>query len=925
MRVLISLCFFFFLSLTTAQSQQKKAMTPAVYDQWSTIGNTQFSNDGLWISYELRKEEGDSQQCLFDASNDELHTFPNSKGGRISADNRYLVFQIHPPTDSLKAMRRRKVDKENLPVPSLAIFDFQNQQIDTIPRVASFSLPEKWSGALAYLLAPAIRDTTIADSLQAKKENEKNGFRLALRELTSKQEQTFPYVTEHTLAEEGAQILFTSKGDKNDFQAGVYIYDFEKGQLQNLLNSKGDYQKLCLDWNGKQAAFLHKHESNKDKTAYELYYWSKGNESATKIARAEAPFLPKEWQISQHGKLRFSKNKEKLFFGIAPAPIVQDSTLLEEEIVNVEVWHYQDKRIYPQQQIELEKDQKKTYDMVYHLRRKNFVQLGNTDTPHVLFADEGNANATLAYNDQPYLERISWEGFPSYRDVYWIDLKSGMKKRIAKELRAEVRLSPDAQYAYWYSTPDSAWYAWSATQQSIHLLHQSLNVPFYDELNDSPKHPWDYGIAGWTEKDKNILIYDRYDIWKMDPSGRKAPQRLTRGREAKTIYRYLKTDHETRFIDSKLPGLLHAHQEKDKNEAYYQINWNTGKTDLLISGNFAFSKKPLKAKDNNHWVFTAENYQTFPDLLYNQNGNFQESKKISLANIQQYEYNWGSIEPYTWTAPDGQILNGLLVKPENFDPSKKYPLLVNFYERSSDRLHRHRAPYPHRSSINYTYYASKGYVIFNPDVPYQVGYPGKSAERSVISGINDLLSKGFIDTERVGVQGHSWGGYQVAHLLTKTDIFRCAESGAPVVNMFSAYGGIRWRSGLSRMFQYEHTQSRIGATIWENPELYMENSPLFNLDKVNTPVLILHNDKDGAVPWYQGIEYFVGLRRLGKPSWLLNYNGEPHWPVKRQNRLDFNLRMEQFFDHYLMDAPMPSWMQRGVPAIEKGILQGLER
>ena len=155
-------------------------------------------------------------------------------------------------------------------------------------------------------------------------------------------------------------------------------------------------------------------------------------------------------------------------------------------------------------------------------------------------------------------------------------------------------------------------------------------------------------------------------------------------------------------------------------------------------------------------------------------------------------------------------------------------------------------------------------------------------------------------------------------------MFKCAESGAPVVNMISAYGGIRWGSGMSRQFQYEKTQSRLGATLWKNPELYIENSPVFNLDKVNTPVLILHNDEDGAVPWYQGIEYFVGLRRLGKPAWMLNYNGEPHWPVKWQNILDFNIRIEHFFDHYLMDAPMPRWMKRGVPALEKGILQGME-
>ena len=213
-------------------------------------------------------------------------------------------------------------------------------------------------------------------------------------------------------------------------------------------------------------------------------------------------------------------------------------------------------------------------------------------------------------------------------------------------------------------------------------------------------------------------------------------------------------------------------------------------------------------------------------------------------------------------------------------------------------------------------------MIFNPDVTYRIGYPGPSCEEDVLSGVKALTRDGYIDTTKMGIQGHSWGGYQIAHLLTKTDIFKCAEAGAPVVNMTSAYGGIRWESGMSRMFQYEKTQSRIGATLWEKPELYLENSPLFNIDKVNTPVLIMHNDGDGAVPWYQGIEYYTALRRLGKETWLLNYNGEPHWPVKWQNRLDFNIRMEQYFDHYLMDKPMPQWMVKGIPALEKGINKG---
>jgi len=322
-------------------------------------------------------------------------------------------------------------------------------------------------------------------------------------------------------------------------------------------------------------------------------------------------------------------------------------------------------------------------------------------------------------------------------------------------------------------------------------------------------------------------------------------------------------------------------------------------------------------------LFTKENFEIFPNLILT-NSTFRNQKQISDINPQQKEYKWGNIQLVDWKDDNGKTKTGLLVKPQDFDTSKQYPMMVNFYEKSSNRLYNHREPYPGRSTINYSYWANKGYLIFNPDIDYFEGKPGQSAYDDVVLGVNAMIDKGFVDEGKIGLQGHSWGGYQIAHIITKTDMFRCAEAGAPVVNMVSAYGGIRWGTGMSRMFQYERTQSRLGATLWEKPEVYLENSPIFNIDKINTPVLILHNDADGAVPWYQGIEFFVGMRRLGKPAWMLNYNDEPHWPVKRPNRIDFNIRLEQFFDHYLMDKPMPVWMSKGVPAVEKGINYGLE-
>jgi len=274
-----------------------------------------------------------------------------------------------------------------------------------------------------------------------------------------------------------------------------------------------------------------------------------------------------------------------------------------------------------------------------------------------------------------------------------------------------------------------------------------------------------------------------------------------------------------------------------------------------------------------------------------------------------------------WTSFSGEKLKGLLYKPENLDPNHKYPMVVYFYERNSELLNRHQHPSPSHSTINKTFYNSNGYLVFVPDITYRDGYPGQSAYNAIVSGTQHLINKyPFVDEKHIGLQGQSWGGYQTAYLITQTDMFAAGMAGAPVSNMTSAYGGIRWETGISRMSQYEHTQSRIGGTLWEKPLHYIENSPLFYAPKVNTPLLMMHNDNDGAVPWYQGIEYFVALRRLDKPVWMLTYNDEPHnlKTTSWANRVDLSTRMFQFFNHYLKGKPMPEWMEKGVPAIEKG-------
>ena len=928
MRQFQRLSFLLFITITHftfGQVESKKTLDYSDFLTWNRLEHQQLSNDGNWVAYNLQPVMGDPTLTIYNTAQKTSKSFERAEKPRFSADNEHLVFWLKPTQDSLKSMRRRKVKKDLLPKDTLCIYHLKLDSLEKLPKVQSYKLPDKWGGWIAYQLVPDKNRFPKNDSLRQskKRESKKEGSRLVIKKLSEGQSYFLDFAKHFTFAKEAPKFMAYSGGDERQLDPGVYLFDCKKSTFTPLHNGGTNYQKLTFSDNGKQVGFLANMDTTELKPApFDLFYCNlaEGTNSQV-IATNQSDFLPDSWIIGEHGDLQFSKDNTKLFFGIATPPVLQDTSILDEEIVHVEVWTYKDERLYPQQNVRLNQDKNKTYTCVYHFDKQEFVRLGKEELPEVRLGNEGNARYALAYNELPYLRQSSWEGWPVGKDIYLINVQTGKAKLVGNGIKGTPRFSPMAKYIYWYNAPDSAWFAHSVKEGWTHQLTKENIVPF-NELNDQPNYPYPYGIAGWTTNDDFVIINDRYDLWLIDPTNNIKANNMTLGRKNRHRYRYIKTDPDKRSIEEVGPLLLHVFNEKTKDEGYVWYDLHTTLKKELVKGPYRFSRSPVKAKEANAWIFKKESFNSYPDLYFSKD--LKASIAISEANPQQSEYNWGTIEPYQWTSLDGQRLEGLLVKPENFDPAKKYPMIVNFYERSSEGIHRHRAPFPGRSTISYSFYASRGYLIFNPDVPYKVGYPGESAYNAVISGVTSLVNEGFVDQENIALQGHSWGGYQIAYMLTRTNLFKCAESGAPVVNMISAYGGIRWGTGLSRMFQYEHTQSRIGGTLWETPLRYIENSPIFTLDKINTPVLILHNDKDGHVPWYQGIEFFVAMRRLGKPAWMLNYNGEPHWPVKLQNRIDFQTRMSQFFDYYLKGTSMPQWMDRGVPAMEKGIKQGID-
>jgi dipeptidyl aminopeptidase/acylaminoacyl peptidase len=927
---------------------QKKVLDHSVYDGWQSISTKVISNDGKWAVYTISPQEGDGELVIQNLKSLEKITVPRGTNPTISEDSKNVVFLIKPLYKDTRQAKIKKKKPDDMPKDSLGIVELDKRDITKIPRVKSYKMPEKDFGYVAYQLEKPLADTTRKKKEEKKKDDKKKdsfedaeddpkaggsggeeGTELVVRNLKTDATTSFKYVTDYTLSKKNNQLLFVTTGSKKDSinKAGVYLFDIPKAQTDTLSKRKGGtYKQLTFDETGSQLAYIAEYSKPKALIKfYKLYYFGKGKQDTISIlADTLTAGLPAKWTISENGNLTFSQNGKKIFLGTAPVPQPTDTTLVDFELARVDVWNYKDDYLQPMQLKNLDRDLKKSYLASIDLFTRKFTQLADTQIPDVTFTDEGNAAIAMGVTDIGRRVEMQWEG-STLKSAYLIDVNSGNKKLVKADLDGYFNISPQGNYVIWYDLKAKNWFSYNIKTSKEVNLTQNIPVAFYDEENDVPDEPGPYGIMRWLENDKFVFIRDRFDVWQIDPEGVAAPKNITiSGRKTKTEFQYVQLDREERFLKPNQVILFQTFNQSTKFAGLATKKLSDIKEPLqLCSGAYSYFFSPvIKAKNAEVYLFQRGNTQKPYDVYLTTD--FKTETQLSTINPQQKNYNWLTAELVKWKMYDGKESEGILYKPENFDPTKKYPLILYFYERNSDNLYRYISPAPSASTVNIAFFTSRGYLVFDPNIYYSTGSPGKDAYNSVVSAAEMLAKNSWVDKDNMAIQGQSWGGYQTAYLVTQTNLFKCAMAGAPVANMTSAYGGIRWESGMSRQFQYEHTQSRIGGTLWEKRQNYIDNSPVFQVDKVQTPLLIMHNDADGAVPWYQGIEMFTALRRLGKPVWLLQYNNEAHNLVERRNRKDLSVRMQQFFDYYMKGDKIPVWMEKGVPATQKGKTWGLE-
>ncbi len=912
----------------------KKPLTHQDYDRWKTIFGYQLSPDGQWLFYTLRPLEGNSTLMLVNTQTKTERVIERGTSPRFTADSQFLVCLIVPKQEDIKQAERERKKPEERPQNSLFILNLLTGEEITLERVQSFTLAEKGSEWIAYKPIPPTgsgqKPENPSPSPQQQEEHTKPpkkrqpfGSPLVLRNLKTKEEIPLNNVLNTLWSETGDSFLY-SVSDKEGKEDGVYLYRLSTKEKLTLLTGIGDYKQLAISKDGKKIAFL----SNRDHYepepgVYALYLWQEGQHEAAPVVTQKTQGMQEGWSPSDRRQVYFSDKGSRIYFGTAPTPppTKPAQSPPEEEKPVLDIWNWKDPLIQPMQLRQASTERNRTFLALYDISSHRFVQLAKPTLREITVPADGEGDYAIGEDPLPYQQLISWDD--SYSDYYVVSLQTGSARLLVRKSRENVVLSPTGRYAFWYDLSTRHWMVADLATGTTVNATQNIPYPLWDETNDRPMEPGSYGYAGWTSGDRTFVVYDAYDLWAIDPRGEKPPLCLTAqfGRLHSLSFRFVRLNTEERSLPDGKPWLLSAVNQETYASGFYHL-LPTGELRQLVMMDKRFSN-PLKAKEAEVLVFTRQSFEEFPDLWVSDTS-FQNPRKMSNANPQQSEYRWGTAELIEWQSPDGIPLKGVLIKPEDFDYSKKYPMIVYIYERLSDTLHSYSQPAPSSASINTSFFVSRGYIVFRPDIVYEVGFPGESALKCVVSGVQAVLERGYVDPKRIGIQGHSWGGYETTFIITRTNLFACAVAGAPVANMFSAYGGIRWGSGMVRQFQYEKTQSRIGGSIWEYPMRFFANSPLFTLDRVQTPLLILHNDNDGAVPWYQGIELFTALRRLGKPVWMINYNGEDHGINKLPNRRDWSVRMQQFFDHYLKGEPAPLWMTEGVPAIKKGETLGYE-
>lgn len=950
---------------TLTENEEVKTPRPIEMDDilaWKSIRGGDVSNDGNWFAYTRSPNEGDSEVIIRATKGDKEYKFPAGEisgygGARLSfSDNsKWVAFTIQPERAEAHKAKKSKKKLYN----KLALIDLGTGGKKEFDKVRSFRFSEENSEWLAI--------HKNAPESQAKEKEKWSGSDLILYQLATGKTFNIGNVSEFEFDKKGRWLAWLIDAEEKSGN-GIQMRILDKGVVLSLDNDTTVYKSLNWTEEGDGLTAL-KGADNKnyeDKLYSVIGFKNFSSKSPDKFEynpAADTTFL-KGMTISPNRSPRWTEDLSALVFGIhevkekedkmkkekkedekkgddekvkkeekkqdepkkpedkpkdppeekpkedkKPTKKEKSKNDIEEEKPEMVIWHWKDKRMQSQQQVQERRDKNYSYLCIYHVADKKFVRLSYDELRYVEINPKDKF--ALGFENKDYELMSNLEG-RHYQDIYVVELKTGKRTLALQKSRWYFGASPTGTHFLYYDAGYFFTYD-MATGKSVNI---SKNVPttFIDEEDDHnvknpPVRPW-----GWVKDGKSVLLFDNWDVWKVAADGKKSENLTVTGKkDGIRFQRRFRLDPEEKGIDLSEPVFIGTYGEWTKKSGFARIDKGKPGPKTLLWDDASFSGL-TKAKDADVYIFTKSTYKDCPDY-YVADKSLSNSTKITDANPQQKDFLWSSgVKLVDYQSDKGDKLQAALFLPANYEEGKSYPTIVYIYEKLSDRLNSYFTP--SARGFNKSVYNSNGYAVLMPDITYKIDDPGMSAVWCVLPAIDAAVATGVVDKNNVAIHGHSWGGYQTAFLITQTDKFKAAIAGAPLTNMISMYSSIYWNSGSANQPIFESSQGRFAGGYWENIEAYTRNSPVYFAQNVNTPLILLHNDKDGAVDWNQGIEYFNTLRRLQKPVVMLQYKGENHGLRKPENMKDYTIRMREFFDHHLKGKDAPDWWNEGVPHLK---------
>ena len=919
--ILIAITLFTVFTVQAKQALQFKDVF-----NFKAAKSTQLSENGNILALSATPYRGDAQGQVYDlTTNQVIASATNGYAPVINKSADWVAFEIKPSLLTIEQANkkdRKKLKKSK----SLTLVQTSTAKQVHFSDVIDFQLSHDghW---LAYRHKNKIEkngakvldkhETEAAKTSQEAKElladKSDKAYPLFIVNLTNEKQFIFDSVVNYNISPNSTFLAFNQVFEDLN-KNNISIADLANNNTLTVIADEPGIHANQMTWHPTQdiLAFSAGNYNNQDtrRRPYHLYLWEVSQPQLTEISPVNSV-----WYIGKTAKLTWSEQGQRLYYQSKPVlkdKAKKDTIKSEADLFNYDIirqqrqlalWHPNDDYIKPREKVLWHRENKERhYQAVYHLASQNNVQLNSPSFEKLYFHTE--KKALLARNSKPYLQQASYQD--NYADYYAIDTVTGTHKLVQTKAFSRPSLSPNGKYAVYLLEGDIV--LKNLENDKVTRLVSSKDLRFSDDKHDYPRPDEGYGIAGWMQDESAVLVYSKHDIWSFNTTTFKG-MRLTQGAKSNIRYRVKWLDKKKTAFTATDKLYLHAKNLIDKQTGIAQFSLAEGKLTQLASGEVRYSLIK-KAKHSDTLLFTKQDYHTFPDI-WQTNNSFKQVQKITQLNPQTSDFTWGEKpELISYKGWNGEELQGTLIKPAGYQKGDKVPVLIYFYRYMSHR-HYNFPDMKLNHRPNLPMFTSNGYAVFLPDIRFEIGYPGLSSTKTMINAAKKLIDLGVAHPDKIGLQGHSWAGYQSAFMITQTDMFKAVVSGAPVSNMTSAYGGIRLKSGKTRQFQYETGQSRLGKSLFEAPELYIENSPLFYADKVNTPILIMFGDRDDAVPWHEGVQYYLALQRAGKDAMFLQYHDEPHHLKQFANQLDFSIRSMEYFEHHLKGKPKAEWMLEG--------------